>query len=866
MGNQLSTKREPHYSWMSNKVILVLFLIILPFCRTSSQVYNGFVKGKDKGGLHGASIVVTDDSNRTIAFVITDENGSFTLRIPEGCSGSSSVTVSYLGYKTLTVLLSQIKDGIIFTLQEESIKLKEVRISSHRIKQGKDTLTYSVAGFRQRQDRSLADVLEKMPGIEVKPDGKILFQGKAINKFYIEGLDLMGSQYGIANKNISADKVASVQVLQNHQPIKSLHGVSFSEQAALNIVLKDDIKAVWNGTADIGFGYGENFLYDNRLMAMRFNKNFQTLMMYKNNNTGEDIGTEVSDLTVQTTGIDDQEYGLLSMPDASIPELNDNRYTFNESHLAAGNWLWRIGKNSDLRIQGSGLLAKENLWKDSHTTYLDQEILSALTEEYSLSNIRSEWKGDIKYQYNGNRAYAHNNIRAYIDFNKSTGHISVNGQPTEMAMKPYNRWLTNDFRLSYTTKNHQIYDFYSHFSYNYLPGQLLTLDKITERLDLRFISTQNALKYKHKFSRHYLNNQVGIDYKYQDISVTWSSADSQHHTFTLLQPYCMPSFSFLFPHHRIETGIKISYTIQRYKGSQSKELWVEPSLSWNWQLSPLSELWVNLRQDTQPIMCKSIYDTPIFTSYQTKQVNRGKISNQHIQSISLVYKYSNPIKGVFFNFRPMLCRTTGNIIYKSNIENNIYTASATNQESPTITKAMSARISKSYNWAKLTAGLSGTYTVSDYNLLIGESIDNAKMTMITGGLDYSFRPNYFLSIEGKSAMQYNCQKNQTHNQLSSGGAIYWQHNLYFFFFPSDSWIIACKNDLFHHNKPVPDFNYFCDLSINYKKRNWEISIEANNIIGTSLFQIRVLGNTIENIFTTRLRPRELLFKLSFDLF
>lgn len=69
--------------------------------------------------------------------------------------------------------------------------------------------------------------------------------------------------------------------------MKSLRGVSFSEQAALNLVLRDDAKAVWTGTTDLGFGYGDDFLYDCRLMGMRFNKKYQTLMMYKNNNIGK---------------------------------------------------------------------------------------------------------------------------------------------------------------------------------------------------------------------------------------------------------------------------------------------------------------------------------------------------------------------------------------------------------------------------------------------------------------------------------------------------------------------------------------------------------------------------------------------------
>lgn len=235
------------------------------------------------------------------------------------------------------------------TLVESSFKLREVSVSSQRIKGTGDTLTYSVTGFRQKQDRSIADVIAKMPGMEVKADGRIEYQGRAINKFYVEGLDLMGAQYGIANKNISADKVVSVQVMQNHQPVRSLRGVSFTDQAALNIVLKDEAKAVWNGAADVGLGYGDDFLYDCRLMGMRFNKKFQTLMMYKNNNTGKDIATEVLDLTAQANEI--SESGIVSMPVTGTPQLNSERYTFNKSHLAAGNWLWRTGQNTELRLQ-----------------------------------------------------------------------------------------------------------------------------------------------------------------------------------------------------------------------------------------------------------------------------------------------------------------------------------------------------------------------------------------------------------------------------------------------------------------------------------------------------------------------------------
>ena len=51
-----------------------------------------------------------------------------------------------------------------------------------------------------------------MPGIEVLDDGKILYQGKPINKYYIEGLDLLEGKYNLANSNLPHKEVVKVQL------------------------------------------------------------------------------------------------------------------------------------------------------------------------------------------------------------------------------------------------------------------------------------------------------------------------------------------------------------------------------------------------------------------------------------------------------------------------------------------------------------------------------------------------------------------------------------------------------------------------------------------------------------------------------
>jgi hypothetical protein len=92
-----------------------------------------------------------------------------------------------------------------------------------------------------------------MPGIEVLSDGKILYQGRPINKYYIEGLDLLEGKYNLANENLPHKEVTQVQILENHQPIKALDSLKFSDQAALNIKLKNAY--TFTGQARLGSGF-----------------------------------------------------------------------------------------------------------------------------------------------------------------------------------------------------------------------------------------------------------------------------------------------------------------------------------------------------------------------------------------------------------------------------------------------------------------------------------------------------------------------------------------------------------------------------------------------------------------------------------
>ena len=228
----------------------VLFLMSGVLTAQHSTVLSGKVTDKTSGQpLAGVLVTIRPaGENKVVKFTQTSAEGMFELSI-KALPASHVLHFSMMGYASLIFPLEAGRNIYDAAMAEKATPLKEVLVKAPSIHQRGDTVTYIVSNFADVQDRSLADVLKKMPGIEVEKNGAIKYNGVSINKFYIEGKDMLGGRYGIATNNIHQKDVGSVEVMENHQPIKALEDLSFSQNPAINIRLKEDAKARWVGTA-----------------------------------------------------------------------------------------------------------------------------------------------------------------------------------------------------------------------------------------------------------------------------------------------------------------------------------------------------------------------------------------------------------------------------------------------------------------------------------------------------------------------------------------------------------------------------------------------------------------------------------------
>ena len=855
-----------------NKPTILLLLLLLLSPILYAQTYTGKVVKENGEGIAKANVVARTVEKKIAAYAVTDSKGSFRLAIPEG-KKAATVTVTFMGYEKKVIPAEQMANGMKIVMTEGMMELKTVSVRPAMVRENGDTLTYSVNKFKHFQDRSIADVIKKMPGLEVLPNGTVLYQGETISEFKIEGLNLMGSQYGIANNNIPAEKVKSVQVLRNHQPVKSLRGIKFNDKAALNIVLNDDAKAIWVATAKLSGGIStpkdENAeaLYDPRVMAMRFNKTFQTLMMYKSNNIGDDIGGEVRNILSRKR--DTKPYGgIINLPGISIHDLEGRQYTFNDSHLFAGNWLWMLNKDTQLRIQSSALLEKESLTRQTNTKYLNIEGMPVIIEDQNTTNKRKEVKGEVTYEYNSDKTYVRSNTRGYTDWNEGSGLISVNGRETRQAVKPHKRFVSEDLEYSHTTKKGNVVNFASLTQYNYQPGQLLTIGDNTQRVTLQYFNTENYTKFGLKLGKLYLDNTAGIKYDRQEIRASLDTIPNAPETENIYQAttaYWAPSLKLNLRDHYLTFSSAVKYTHHTYKQSKSDNVWAEPHVTWKWQMTSLSELNMNAGLSASPRTAAAIYDTPIFTSYRSQTQNRGETDITYRQSVGMSYKFIHPFKGIFFIIMPSIMRTTGNMLYATDMKNNIYTRVATDKEYSSTSLTLNTEFSKSFYWAMSNITVKGNAMKSDYSMLVGDDINDCEMFSYGFELSASMKPIPQLSIEGRTKFHASKQKNKDNKLIEMSAVKTWQHKLSVYVFPYKNWMIGLKNTVFHSNEENAPTNSFFDVSVGYKAKRWEIELKANNIIGTSVYERRYISTTAQIFAATRLRPREILLAYSVDL-
>ena len=163
------------------KLCFLLYSLFLVSSLSSQTILNGNITDKKTGQAVEAATVslYALRSNRIIAYTQSGENGEYRILF-NGKQDSLTLAVTGFNLKKVVKDIANKSQTIDFVVGDEMISIKEVIVVAPKINEVGDTLNYNVERFTDETDRTLKDVLGKMPGIQVLENGMILYMNKPI--------------------------------------------------------------------------------------------------------------------------------------------------------------------------------------------------------------------------------------------------------------------------------------------------------------------------------------------------------------------------------------------------------------------------------------------------------------------------------------------------------------------------------------------------------------------------------------------------------------------------------------------------------------------------------------------------------------
>lgn len=436
------------------------FLIFLLFCCSvitfAQKTISGKIKNSDGEFVPSASVTVEEKGkDAIIAYAITNSKGEYKVTFTSAES-DVDLKIKAFNHKPVTRSVQNTSQNLDFTLDTEATEIKEIQLKTRLITKRGDTISYDIQSFDSKNDRTLADVLKRMPGIEVNKDGSILYQGQPLSKFYVNGKDLMEGGYGVVNNALPKDAVQKVEVLENHQPVKILQDKVPSDQAAINIKLKKQV--TMTGRGEVGVGISDPAIWNVKLTPMFFGQKNQWVVNYKTNNTGETVENEGNMFAMgnrwEGRRSNASQNSWLSVERAAVPNLPEKRYLMNNIHFLSANLLTSPFKNKEWELKANASYVNNAVERESYEETFFKK------ENFTEFNVRdnnlytNKAKGEIIFTKNAKEGFF-KNVTSFNQFwNEDRASINLKNSVDDLLNKNSRQTLsspTGSFQNSLST-------------------------------------------------------------------------------------------------------------------------------------------------------------------------------------------------------------------------------------------------------------------------------------------------------------------------------------------------------------------------------------------------------------------------------
>ncbi|AFL97304.1 carboxypeptidase regulatory-like domain-containing protein [Ornithobacterium rhinotracheale] len=877
---------------VTKKAFLLYFLVLSSWALHAQSVIKGTLSDENATPISGASVsLVSPKDEEIIAYTFSDKNGKYQIETNSPLK-ELYIVVSAMNFgekKSKIQNQSQTKN---FTLEGEIIQLKEIVAKSTPIRRKGDTISYDVKSFAKSQDRNLEDILKRLPGIEVEKSGRVLYQGSPINKFYVEGLDLVDGKYKIINQNLPHKEVASVQVLENHQPIKMLDSLVFSDKAALNIKLRN--KFTHTGSAELGIG-GSPLLWKANLSPMFFSRKRQYLLSYQTTNTGEKLEQQNQvfiNSNLEAVAPTSQQNTWLSLPEATPPAVSPLYWNNNNAHLVSLNYIQKFKNDYTIRFNNSYFNDFQKIEGESSTLYFNNGQGLKVFENMKNRVFTNELNSTLKIEKNVQNYFFNNTLNYKAHWDGEDVFLQSNQGNFNQNLNSKNFGISNDLSTMFTIGK-QILSVNSNISYASAPQNLgikpgvfqelfpQSIDGyLAQNINLKHFYTNNYVGFNKGLGKFNFSNKFGFSLENKKLN-TDIAVDNQAPLSDDFYNHLKLKNSLFYAKTRLETKLNRWLFSLSLPVTQQFMQWEDvPLLQDNRKYLTRFEPYFSVHYDAKSFWKYSAYVNwdqslgnigDLYYAYILKNYRRiermpGILPENKTFNYGLNLEYKNPLESIFAFAKYKRSHYKSNLIYSTNLEKNGATfIDATEQDNTSESQSITLRFDKYFSDIKTNLSMTGQWSEHKSEQIFNAKKDWSQSETILGKAKLQtqffdqFKAEYTINLS-RTQPSWSGQKQQ-----AIIGQSHWvefiispwkQHSI----ISQTEWV---KNSLFSGNQTYLFSNLRYQFALQKNKIDFEII--WNNIFNLKEYKTLYSSplSSTENVY--QLRPSQILAKIKFSL-
>lgn len=399
------------------KVFVILFALLLASPCLTAQSIRYFVRGTLQdttgAGISGATVLLTSETDSIS--VRTNDKGFYSFQ--DVTLSTFKLSLSNLGYQSLQKDYSLDPNNFYIELeplqlQAQSYELNQILITGKQLLViKKDTIEYHSRNYKLRENAYTEDLMRLLPGIILNRDGNIIAQGRQISKITVNGRDFFGGDVETVIKNIPANLIEKIQVINDYGDKGRLTGSGDGRaQKIINIKTWANLRKGYFGNANAGIGTEGR--YQLSALGNYFNNNRETGVYGNLNNNNSNLTG--SGYTLKNGG----ENGLTTLNAFGV----NHREKYNKHLSSFGSYNFSNAQNELLSET-----FRENIYPDN-TRITNNDTSSIKSNAY---DHLFQWM--IEYDRNK------------VDYIQVTPSISYNRKKTARAVDLSQNKLLNSF-------------------------------------------------------------------------------------------------------------------------------------------------------------------------------------------------------------------------------------------------------------------------------------------------------------------------------------------------------------------------------------------------------------------------------------